>query len=194
MVTMGLFYDASTYWRWSWIKSECEYVKSVHDRFRDSIRPGECLPPVYDRALGALELLLVNEVIHRASDLGMVMPQRPGFSHNWNLQCRPSDGRTVFKLDRKIGAPVDQKELFDKDPLEWCLTQMQAEPDKQTNYDHAILFAFLENHLANSNPKEKARVDEVLYQRLSGLAACHEMLVSVRLHRPQKHQFRDSTS
>lgn len=185
LLTTQLFQDVSTYWRWIWMKSECMYVKSVHDRFRDSICPGECLPSVYDRALGALELLLVNEVLHRTSNFGMLITQRPGFSHKWNFQWCPKDGVTVFKVDRKPGVSLDQKELFDKDPLEWCLIQMQAKPDIQTNYDHAILFAFLENHLAASGPKEKARVDEFLYQKLSDLAACHEMLVSVRLHRPQ---------
>ena len=185
LLSTQLFQDVSTYWRWIWIKSECMYVKSVHDRFRDSIRPGECLPSVYDKALGALELLLVNEVLHRTSSFGMLVQQRPGFSHKWNFQWRPKDGVTVFKVDRKTGVSLDQKDLFDKDPLEWCLNQMQAKPDKQTNYDHAILFSFLENHLAASGPKEKARVDEFLYQKLSDLAACHEMLVSVRLHRPQ---------
>lgn len=62
---------------------------------------------------------------------------------------------------------------------------MQAEPDKLTNYDNAIPFAFLDNHIAASGPKEIARVDEFLYQKLSDLAASHEMLVSVHLHRPQ---------
>jgi hypothetical protein len=90
---------------------------------------------------------------------------------------------TLVHLRRK--GTTEQKEMFDKDPLEWCLSQMQGAPDTQTNYDHAILFAFLESHLANSAPKERARVDEVLYQKLSDLAAYHEMLVSVRLHRPQ---------
>lgn len=185
IVTTELFKDVQSYWHWSWIKNECENVKSVHDRFRDSIHPGETLPPVYDKALGALELLLVNEVIERGNGLGMVMRERPGFSQNWNFQWQPAHGPAVFKLDRKPGATLEQKELFATDPLEWCLIQMQGEPDKQRNYDHAHLFAFLENHLASSNPKEKARVDEVLYQKLSDLAACHEMLVSVRLHRPQ---------
>lgn len=185
ILTTQLFEDVSTYWRWMGIKSECMYVKSVHDRFRDSIRPGECLPSVYDRALGALELLLVNEVLHRTGSFETLIPQRPGFSHKWNFQWRPEDGPTAFKVHRKPGASVDQEELFDKDPLEWCLNQMQAKPDIQTNYDHTIIFAFLENHLAASGPKEKARVDEFLYQKLSDLAACHEMLVSVRLHRPQ---------
>ncbi|PMD57413.1 uncharacterized protein K444DRAFT_615869 [Hyaloscypha bicolor E] len=185
IVTTEIFRDILSYWRWDWIKTECEYVKSIHDRFRDSIHPGECLPSVYDRALGALELLLVNEVIDRARHIGKVTPQRPGFSQNWNFQWQPANGPTAFKVDRKRGVPVEQKDCFDKDRLEWCLIQMQGEPDKQTNYDHAMLFALLENHLAASNPKEKARVDEILYQKLSDLEACHEMLVSVRLHRPQ---------
>ncbi|MCJ1241964.1 hypothetical protein MMC14_009971 [Varicellaria rhodocarpa] len=80
---------------------------------------------------------------------------------------------------------MDMKELFREDPLEWCLSQMQGAPDKQTNFDHAMLFAFLENHLASSDMEERARVDDVLYRKLSDLAAFHETLVSVRLHRPQ---------
>lgn len=48
-----------------------------------------------------------------------------------------------------------------------------------------MLFAILEWHLANSATKERARLDDVLYGTLSDLAAFHEMLVSVRLSRPQ---------
>ncbi|MCJ1436970.1 hypothetical protein MMC27_006353 [Xylographa pallens] len=184
ILTTHLFDDVLTYWHWSWITSECFHVKSAHDRFRDSIHPGAPLPRAYDTALGALELLVVNEVLRRATRFGSIMPGRPGFSHKWTFKWRPDTGPTSFQLHRKTGAS-DQKKLFAEDPLEWCLNQMQAAPDKQTNYDHAIMFAFLEYHLAGSDPKEKARVDEVLYQKLSDLAACHEMLVSIRLHRPQ---------
>ncbi|MCJ1392965.1 hypothetical protein MMC18_005837 [Xylographa bjoerkii] len=157
-------------------RRECVHVKSAHNRFRDSIRPGEPLPREYDRALGALELLFVNEVIRRAAHFGTSVPQRPAFAHKWNFQWRPDAGPTAFELHRKVGASVDQKKLFDTDPREWCLIQRQAEPDKQTNYDHAILFALLEYHLTSAGRKEKARVNEVLYQELSALAACHEML------------------
>lgn len=185
ILTTAIFKDVLSYWQWSWIKDECEHVKSVHSRFRDSIGPGQSLPPVYEKALGALELLVVNEVIRRGTEFGETMPQRPGFSQKWTFKWRPDEGSTVFKVSRKTGAPTDQKKLFDEDPLEWCLSQMRAKPDTQTNYDHAIMFAFLESHLATSNPKEKARVDEVLYQKLSDIAASHELLVSIRLHRPQ---------
>ncbi|MCJ1294289.1 hypothetical protein MMC34_005847 [Xylographa carneopallida] len=185
ILTTELFDNVMTYWHWTWIVSECIHVKTAHDRFCDSIHPGAPLPRLYDSALGALELLVVNEVHRQATRFGVIMPHRPGFSHKWTFTWRPDVGSTSFQLRRKPGLSVEQKTLFDEDPLEWCLSQMQAEPDKQTNYDHAIMFAFLENHLAANGPKEKARVDEVLYQKLSDLAACHEMLVSIRMHRPQ---------
>lgn len=53
LLSMQLFNDMSTYWRWIWIKSEFMYVKGVHDRFRGNICPGECLPSVYNRCAGA---------------------------------------------------------------------------------------------------------------------------------------------
>ncbi|RFU26915.1 hypothetical protein B7463_g9422, partial [Scytalidium lignicola] len=96
IITTEIFSDVASYWRWSWIKSECKYVKSIHDRFRDSIRPGAAIPHLYDRALGSLELFLVNEVLKRGAFLGGVMPQRPGFSQNWNVKWRPDVGPSVI--------------------------------------------------------------------------------------------------
>ncbi|EXK77800.1 hypothetical protein FOQG_17504 [Fusarium oxysporum f. sp. raphani 54005] len=42
----------------------------------------------------------------------------------------------------------------------------------------------LQDHLS-SNPSERKRLDEVIYQALSDLSTCHEMLLAVRFHRPQ---------
>ncbi|KAL5330279.1 hypothetical protein ACEPPN_003805 [Leptodophora sp. 'Broadleaf-Isolate-01'] len=185
VLTTAIFQDVISYWRWTWVKNECEHVKSARDRFRSNIYPGEALPVPYDRSLGALELLVVNEVLNRAEYFGTMLPQRPGFSYKWTFKWKPEASATSFQLGRRQNEAVDQAQLLKDDPLEWCLSQMQAEPDKQTNYDHAIMFAFLENYLATSSSRERKRVDELLHRNLSDLAACHEMLVSIRLHRPQ---------
>lgn len=50
------------YW-WYWIEIECKHVRDLHDRFSDSTHPGQPIPPKYDLALGALELLLVNQAL-----------------------------------------------------------------------------------------------------------------------------------
>jgi hypothetical protein len=48
-----------------------------------------------------------------------------------------------------------------------------------------MLFAFLDEHLSKSSSREGARLDQLLYDKLSDYATNHEMLVAVRLHRPQ---------
>ncbi|EPE32902.1 hypothetical protein GLAREA_05914 [Glarea lozoyensis ATCC 20868] len=185
LLTTQLSRAVYNFWRMTWIRSECEHVRGIRDRFRDSIRPGQPLPKAYDRALGALELLVVNGVNRLADGLAFNLFQRPGFSHKYTSSQDPQLGEDLLHMERNPAAPVDQKLLYDQDPLEWCLTQLQGRPDVQTNYDHAVMFSFLEAHLAKSNAKDNARIDELLFQELSDLASCHEILVSIRLHRPQ---------
>lgn len=129
LLVQELFQDLTACWWWQWVRNEAEYVKYRRDYVRDNIHPGERLPPSYDRAVGALELLLVNRVISCAKHLSAVVPPRPGFRHLWSFKRHPNaDGTTAFQLQRK--GTTDTKELFYKDPLEWCLLQMQGAPDK----------------------------------------------------------------
>lgn len=55
LVANGIIEAIQSCWRWDRIKNECEYVKRIHDRFRDNIAQGENLPTKYDKSLGALE-------------------------------------------------------------------------------------------------------------------------------------------
>ncbi|KAF7941714.1 uncharacterized protein EAE97_006551 [Botrytis byssoidea] len=181
-------------WRWGWVKNECERVKSIHDRFRDNIAQGEDLPSRYDKALSALELLVVNDVNRRGALLGSTTPQQPGFSHRYLAKREAQkQGPDIIEWRRKDGLLSDAKHMFENDPLDYCLFQLQARPDiqqkqntwpKEVSIDHALLFSILEDHLAKSNIKEKSRLDEVLSNLLSDLATSHEMLAAIRLHRP----------
>ena len=190
-IVREFIWDVLSCLRWRCVRDECEYVKNVHDRFIDNIHPGQPLPLEYDRALGALELLSANLVTTYAKHITDAVVFRPGFRHSWKFNHGPSvNGRSSIKVKRT--STTDMKELFHKDPLEWCILQMDDHPNKQTNFDHAMLFAFLEHHLANNNTKEGARIDDLLYRKLSDVAAFHEIYVSVCLHRPQhKHRKTD---
>jgi len=170
------------YW-WRWIEIECKHVKQMQKRFGDSIYPGQPLPVRYDRALGALELLLVNQVIYRTTSLEEVLPYAQGFSKHWSLQRDDGISEGAARLRRKTS--TNTMASLTEDPLDWCLIQILGRPDEQTHFDHAMLFAFLHNHLSTNTSKERARVDEVIYRKLSDILTCHEMLVLVRLHRPQ---------
>ncbi|KAF7950103.1 hypothetical protein EAE96_007401 [Botrytis aclada] len=194
LVVQGITETIKSCWRWGWVRDECERVKSIHDRFRDNIAQGEDLPSKYDKALGALELLVVNNANYRGDLLGQTTSQRPGFSHLYTTTRKSQEhGPDIIQVSRKSGLPSNSKHAFETDLLDYCLVQLQIHPDiqqkldtwqKEVVIDHELLFSILENHLAKSNIKEKSRLDEVLSNLLSDLAASHEMLAAIRLHRP----------
>ncbi|TGO67344.1 hypothetical protein BOTNAR_0044g00260 [Botryotinia narcissicola] len=194
LVVRGILQAIKSYWRWGWVRNECERVKSIHDRFRDNIAQGEDLPSRYDKALSALKLLVVNDVNRRGGLLGSAIPQRPGFSHRYlGTRETKKQGPDIIEWRRKDGLLSDAKHMLENDPLDYCLFQLQARPDiqqksntwpKEVSIDHALLFSILEHHLAKSNIKEKSHLDEVLSNLLSDLAASHEMLAAIRLQRP----------
>lgn len=175
--------EVLSYFWWRWVEIECRHADQMRKRFSDSTSPGCPLPIAYDRALGALELLLVNQVIYRTKCLEKVLPFTPGFSKHWSLKRNANLPQGAALLQRTT--PTNTEASLEKDPLDWCLVQMLGMPDEQKHFDHAMLFAFLQDHLASNAWKERARLDEMIYRNLSDISTCHEMLVSVRLHRPQ---------
>ncbi|KAL0253237.1 hypothetical protein SLS55_010209 [Diplodia seriata] len=180
IITREVVQDISVVWFWDSVWDEFLHTKSLHNRFRDNIAPGQPLPRKYDEALGGLELILVNAMHHQSKHLGAIIPQRPGFHHNWSFEETPAG---LFQMRRKRETPVT--ELFDADPLEWCLMELQGPPDDQCRLDRAMLFDFLDEHLVQCSAKDRARVDEILFTKLSTYAATSELLSTVRLHRPQ---------
>ena len=179
MIAIEMVNELNVYCVWQNILQECENVQHQHNRFRDSIHPGERLPKMYDQALGALELMLVNQMHHQAKHLAAFIPQRSGFRHLWQTESR-TPGQ--FSVRRTAGFPVT--EGFYRDPLDWCLMQLLGDPDEVRRFDQAMLFEFLNEHLVNSPSAERARLDQALYDKLSDLAALYELLTAVRLHRP----------
>lgn len=136
----------------------------------------------------------MNDVNRRGGLLGTTTPQRPGFSHIYTFKKFQLHGHHVLEMDRKNGLFSGHKYAFENDLLDYCLANLQFKPDKQqkpntwpkvVTTDHGLLFSILENHLAKSKIKEKSRLDEVLSNVLSDLAASHEMLAAIRLHRPR---------
>ncbi|KAL2809104.1 hypothetical protein BJX63DRAFT_372354 [Aspergillus granulosus] len=71
---------------WAWIEIECKHVDTMRRAYSDSICRGSPLPRRYDRALGAFELLMVNQVIYRAKCLEELLPHVPGMQKHWSLK------------------------------------------------------------------------------------------------------------
>ncbi|KID83354.1 hypothetical protein MGU_09352 [Metarhizium guizhouense ARSEF 977] len=175
--------EVLSYHWWRCTAIECRHVDAARGRFRDSVYPGAALPIDYDRALGGLQLLLVNQIRLRIAYLQDLLPLVPGLQKHWSFEpyAQPHLPH-IGTLRRKT--PVNTQESLTNDRLDWCLVQLLANPCDSTAFDPATLFAMLQEHMRN-NPSERNRLDEVTYQVLSDLATCHEMLMAVLFHRPQ---------
>lgn len=91
------------------MKKECEHVRSIEEQDQDYIHPGHSLPHLYDKAIGALETLIFNEILSRRDFPKENVVQNPGFSYKWNVTWTPEDGPTAFRINRKKKAPNDLK-------------------------------------------------------------------------------------
>ncbi|CRG82823.1 hypothetical protein PISL3812_00169 [Talaromyces islandicus] len=181
LIADEIFYSVRLYLEWEGVKLECENVERIYNRMRDSIHRGQSLPRAFDRAMGTLEVRIINVVNSQAEDICTLMSHRPGFDRYFEDSHKKNSS-----INLKKAMPGEcLRPLFEQDPLAWCLFQMTGRPDDRNVFDHSMLFSFLESHLAKSDSKERARLDEILYKRLSDLAAAHQILFAVRLHKPQ---------
>lgn len=168
----------SMYW-WLCVIEEAQHVRHVRQRFRDQIYCGSALPRVYDRALASLELVLVNHMNVRVHICRNEMMQRPGFAQYFR---REYQGQGTVTIRQIFDGPVPSK--LTTDPLFWCLMNLGGKPDDMNGIENSSLFTFLEDHLARSPADERARLDQVLIEHFSDLAANHQLLLAVRLSMP----------
>jgi hypothetical protein len=152
-----------------------------------SVQPGRALPRDLDRALGALEIACINAVRRTAKVLGELSGYLMGVDDTAmevevkKLVKRLEQGATGAQriVTYKARRPVV---WMQEDPLDWCIHELAKSPDDTTGFDHAMLFKFLEEHLTLG---EKNRLEPAMMRQLLDLAALHELLMAVRMHRPR---------
>ena len=168
---------------WRNIDEECCNVRDVYRRFQDGIHVTSPNPPKYERALCALELMLVNQCLELGKDLTRLLRLSPGFEKHFAV-VSTADGRpgSILKNPAK-GGDVNVT-YFRKDPLFWCMMQLTGDVEDPHMIDHNILFNFLEAHLQKADARERARIDQRLYDLISDMAAVYELLSTLRMLRP----------
>ncbi|KXH60460.1 hypothetical protein CSAL01_09938 [Colletotrichum salicis] len=172
MVAQYIYMEYQRYYSWYWIEVECKHARDLHARFADSTHPGQPISPKYNLALGALELLLVNQLLERTKRFKSLMHWAPGQARHYSLSKKPYVPlETVVRGMSRHSSP-NTKEALENDPLDW-------------HFDQAMLFAMIADHLAQNNRKEAARIDEFLMRELADISALHESLISLRLNRPR---------
>jgi hypothetical protein len=182
MVSNEITGDLAMHWFWLGVCEEFEHARSVYHQYSGHVNPGQPLPKEIDDMLGALEVLLVNAVHQRSMQLQVIISQRPGFSR-W-YRHDPYDPITKTS-GYVLNCSGESSDIFREDPLWWCLMQLQGDPEDQTRFPYAMLFKYLDEHLASATKSERSRLDEILYDKISDYATIIELLAAVRMHIPK---------
>lgn len=153
-----------------------EKVKRAQEQSPTPIQQGHPLYKPYDGQMAALEWLLVDIIEKFSMFFLSLYPERPAFRESWQFDYNTPKAASHYLLPTGL-------ESYEADRLEWCLCQLTMLPDEKDTFDHATIFAILEDHLKRSNTAERARLDEILLHQLSNLSTLHELLSSVRSNR-----------
>ncbi|TGO17517.1 hypothetical protein BTUL_0017g00980 [Botrytis tulipae] len=169
--------------------NEVEKLKSLQISLNESRDPLKPLSKAYDAALGSLEALLLDQIRRRSKYLGSLLPM---YLQEYKITALSTNHGTLSGWQRKDTVSYPE---YSKDRLDFCLALLLLDmrPDCKLEdvspLTPAMIFAMLEEHLAKcdetKNFKELARLDETIYTVISSLAAMHQMLEMVRLHRPR---------
>ncbi|KAF2446588.1 hypothetical protein P171DRAFT_262495 [Karstenula rhodostoma CBS 690.94] len=176
-----IYGDYSMHQFWIFLHDELLHASQLHQRFRDSIHSGNALPRKYDEVLGAIEILLINRLHMQVKNLFIMVASRPSFSKYFHVRAVGDE----ILINNKKDAFPSLAAVYQSDPLYWCLMNLQGDPEAGSRYDNGMLFGFLEEHLAKAPREERARMDAMLYEKLSDIGALIDMLTTLRLSRPQ---------
>ncbi|KAJ8129282.1 hypothetical protein O1611_g4349 [Lasiodiplodia mahajangana] len=174
--------EVFNYIMWRWVEIECKKVEEMQRRLRDTIYPGQTVRPEFNKAIRELELMLVNIVNNTTARMLEDITTSKSLPRGLAVR-RTLDGGTRIELKEV------EKQESGSSPL-WCLVHMTTPPDiAHLSLDKALLIYSLESYLSYRNFREsnrvKGRINEFIYRWLADVSAFSEMLVSIRLGRPQ---------
>ncbi|CAG8976490.1 hypothetical protein HYALB_00005987 [Hymenoscyphus albidus] len=176
---------------WEWIEEEVHKLGA----FDGQIKPGIVLHPTYAHTLARLTALLSHLIRDVAGFCLVAIQTRPGFRSEYRKEITYFS-RSVEKVVHHRKDDLTTIELYEKDPLQFCLLALTEASMVSLNdtsidalytvsHEPVEILAILEDHLTKAREQDASRLDEVLYASFSDLSALHQILFMVRLHQPR---------
>jgi len=177
VLAVELLADLEMNFCWRAIVVEFEHLRDLFQKHGGEVRPGAPLPRSIHDSLGALEVYLVNTVMHRGRQIQASLVSRPGFEYLYDCVLEPDGCNATFTAKKNIDvSPKSQKMLF-------LLQQLMEKPDSATRYRYPMILDLLEDHLPTSDRQERGRLDNMLYEKLFDYLVLQELLSAIRMHR-----------
>ncbi|KAL9113688.1 MAG: hypothetical protein Q9227_002133 [Pyrenula ochraceoflavens] len=173
---------------WGWIFEECCNVQKIQHQCAPSLGSGQRVLQEYDHALWSLQLLVQyawnhftekngNEVLISAQFEDQLTVREVSSQYVSEITGRRST-HGVYAFTKGTGS-----EAFRKNRLHWCLRKL-VEPEG--HIDHSWLFSYFDEWLRNPNVQhEKMRFEPQVLMYISDMAACMDILRSLKCARPK---------
>ena len=187
---------------WHYLWEQIGDMRKTLDRLEGEMSPDQPLPRDMDDAVAKVELVSkcvmdqhCMRLIEHAPFLkdSIAAPRvKAGVNKTFKGKAKAtaknySKTRVLETLSFDSDGSESAAERYHGDPLTWCLNAMTHRTDEVEEgdgFDHCALFAFLESLLAET-PEELNRLDDIIMEQLSNIAAAHKILMAVRLIRPR---------
>jgi len=183
-------YDIKVHWFWNIARRHFQALKDIYQQYRDSISPGSPLPLEVDRALGAIDAMLVLMIFKGLQHLHIMISQRSGFRHMYSYGGinQTANDRTKWvvlsKLNPEFACRSGNLSVYRTERLWWILMCLLGSPDENERFRYAMLLDMLDDHLSASSSAERGRLDDVLYEIVSDFVTLIELLLTIRTHMP----------
>lgn len=160
-----------TYWRQ--LLAECERMVQAFDALRDGTK--EFTRDEYDIMLYVVVDCASEFFAMMVTFLDYSLPFQRGLERNFEF----ADGRDADGIVRKR-LTIDAKDSFPDDILFWSLSCMGSDQFRKFTMDPAVNFIALDDYMSKANAKDKARINQRVYDHVSDMAVINEVIFSIR--------------
>ena len=121
-----LFYAIHQVGEWHLVEEQLRKVQQQFKQNKADIKPGQLLPEQYDRAVGALFLVLFNIMQHRATHINELCFISPAWISQWETEPELSGSNTFRNLPmrKKNRRRPDFREVYRSDHILFCLAAL----------------------------------------------------------------------
>ena len=123
-----LFYAISQVREWYFIEEQLHQVQQQFKLNKAAIKPGQKLPEQYDRAVGALVLVLFNIMQHKSTHIHELRFTSPAWISKWEAVAGPRCSVNKMKIDSPIrpknGTRYNSRECYKSDHVLFCLAAL----------------------------------------------------------------------
>ena len=123
-----LLYATNQVGEWNLIEEQLRQVQQQFKQNKADIKSGHLLPEQYDRAVGALVLVLYNILQHKATHINELRVTSPAWISRWETlpgsRLRDSEMKMGLPIRPKDGSYPNSRDYYKSDHVLFCLAAL----------------------------------------------------------------------